>query len=163
MRREYGKSGTGGLMLFRGSKSPECNGSATELSEPTFELGLSSIVGKSRHVKNLAPLREKSSNIGPGIHGPSQDIGMLLGRLRLTNQPPEDSGKSDSLFHCTSWRGRSKSLEVEWKVVLNRSTRLNGLNFESGANVGKHRRSEWQRLRVVLLPALVLGAEIESA
>ncbi len=37
------------------------------------------------------------------------------------------------------------------------------LNLESGTDVGEHRWSEWQGLWVVLLPSLVLGAEVETA
>jgi hypothetical protein len=40
--------------------------------------------------------------------------------------------------------------------------RLNGLNLESGADVGQHRGAEWERFGVVLLPSLVLGAEVEG-
>lgn len=47
--------------------------------------------------------------------------------------------------------------------MLDGSARLNGLDLESGADVGEHRRPEGQGLGVVLLPALVLGAEIEGA
>jgi hypothetical protein len=163
MGREYGESSACGLMLLRGSKSPEGNGPATKLGEPTLKLGLGCVVGETRHVKNLAPLGKEGSNIGSSIHGSSQNIRVLLGRLGLSDQASKNSSKSDGLFHGTSWRGRGKSLQVEWEVMLDRCTRLDGLDLESGANIGEHRRSEWQRFGVVLLPALVLGTEIKSA
>jgi hypothetical protein len=161
--REYSKSSASGLVLLRGSKGPEGNGSATKLGEPALKLGLGCVVGETRHVKNLAPLGKEGSNIGSSIHRSSQDIRVLLRRLRLSDQASQNSSKSDGLFHGTSWRGRGKSLQVEWEVVLDGCTRLNGLDLESGANIGEHRRAEWQRFGVVLLPALVLGAEIKSA
>jgi hypothetical protein len=110
MGREYRKSSAGRLMLFRGTKSPESNGSATKLGEPAFELGLSRIVRQSRHVKHLAPLREEGSHIGSGIHGSSQYVGMLLGRLRLADQTTKNTGEGNGLLHRSTGRGGGKSL-----------------------------------------------------
>jgi hypothetical protein len=42
--RKHSKSSTSRLVLLRSSKSPECNGAATELGEPAFKFGLSSIM-----------------------------------------------------------------------------------------------------------------------
>src|SRR6478609_2545591 len=151
MGREYGKSSAGGLVLFRSSKSPEGNGSAAKLGEPALKFGLGCIVGETRHVENLAPLGKESSNIGSSIHRSGQNIRVLLGRLGLSDQTTENSGKGNGLFHRTSWRSRGKGLQVKRQVVLDGCTRLNGLNFESGANIGEHRGSEWQRFGVVLL------------
>lgn len=52
---------------------------------------------------------------------------------------------------------------MEWKVVLDRGTRLNRLDFESSADIGEHRRAEGQRFWVVLLPSLIFSAEVECA
>ena len=52
---------------------------------------------------------------------------------------------------------------MEREVVLNRGRRLHRIDLEGGADVGERRGSERQRLRVMLLPALVLGAEVEAA
>lgn len=56
MGREDGKAGASGLVLIRGSQSPEGDGSTTELGEPALQLGLSSIVRKAAHVQDLAAL-----------------------------------------------------------------------------------------------------------
>jgi hypothetical protein len=47
--------------------------------------------------------------------------------------------------------------------MLDGGARLNGLDLESGADVGQHRRAEWEGFGVVLLPSLVFGAEVEGA
>jgi hypothetical protein len=52
---------------------------------------------------------------------------------------------------------------MEGKIMLDRSARLNGLDFKGGADVGEHRRAEGKRLGVVLLPALVLSSQIKGS
>lgn len=47
--------------------------------------------------------------------------------------------------------------------MLDRSARLHGFDLESSTDVSQRRRAEGQRLRVVLLPSLVLGSQIEGA
>lgn len=113
---------------------------------------------KSRHVQDLAPLGEEGSHIGTSVHGPSQDVRVILRGLGLADEPSEDAGKSDGLLHGAARRGRGQGLQVEGQVVLDGGARLNGLHLQRGADVGEHRRAERQRLRVVLLPTLVLGA-----
>lgn len=88
---------------------------------------------------------------------------MLLRGLRLADQAAENPGKGDSLLHGTAWGSRGKSLEMERKVVLDGSRGLDGLNLESGTDVGEGAGAKWQGLGVVCLPTLVLGAEIKCA
>lgn len=47
--------------------------------------------------------------------------------------------------------------------MLDGCARLDGLDLEGGADVGERGGTEGQRLGVVLLPSLVLGAEVEGA
>lgn len=149
-------------MLIWGAESPESDWAATELSEPALKLGLGGVMWETSHVEDLAALGEESTDISAGIHWSGKDIWVLVGWLRLLDQATENAGKSDSLLHSTAWAGWSQSLEVEWKVVLDWGRGGDRLDLKSGTDVGEHRWAEWEGLRVVLLPSLVLGAEIES-
>lgn len=118
---------------------------------------------KAAHVKDLATLRQESTNVGAGVHGTGENIRVLVGRLRLADQTAKDSCKSDGLLHGTTGRGGSQSLQVERQVVLDGSRRLDRLNLEGGTDVGQGTGAERQRLGVVSLPSLVLGAQVEGA
>lgn len=88
---------------------------------------------------------------------------MIILRLGLADQAAENASQSYGFIHGAAGRGRSQSLEVEGQVVLDGSTRLHSLNLEGRADISQRRRSERQGLGMVLLPSLVLGAEVESA
>lgn len=163
MRREHGKAGASGLVLLGSPKSPESNGTATKLGEPALKLGLSSIMGQTRHVQNLAPLRKERSDICPGIHWPSQDIRVILRGLRLADQTTQNAGQGDGLLHGATGRGGSQSLQMERQVVLDGRTRLHRLHLESRADVGEHRGPKGQRLGMVLLPSLIFSSQVEGA
>lgn len=120
-------------------------------------------MGQTAHVENFAAFGQEGTNIGPGIHGTSQDFGVLMRGLRLANQTPEDSSQSDGFFHRTSGRRGSQGLEVERKVVLDGCGRLDGLNFEGGTDVGQRAGAKGQRFRVMSLPPLVFSAKVEGA
>ena len=47
--------------------------------------------------------------------------------------------------------------------MLDRGTRLDGLDLEGGADVGEHRGPKGQRFGVVLLPTLILCAQVKGA
>lgn len=79
--REDSKASAGGLVLVWCSQGPERNGTTTELGKPALQLGLSGIVGQATEVQDLTPFRQKGPDIGMGIHGTSQDLGVFLGRL----------------------------------------------------------------------------------
>lgn len=150
-------------MLFRCPQGPKSDGPSTKLCEPALKLGLSGVVGQARHVQNLAALRQESTNIGTSVHRPSQDVGVFVGRLRLANEAAENTSQSDSFLHGAARRSRSKRLQVEREIVLDRGARLHRLNLERCTNVREHARAEWQRFGMVLLPTLVLGTEVESS
>lgn len=88
---------------------------------------------------------------------------MLVLGLRFADQATQDASKGDSFVHSPARGGGSEGLEVKRQVVLDGSARLHGLDLESSTNVSQRRRAEGQRLRVVLLPSLVLGSQIEGA
>lgn len=163
MRGEHGETSSSRLVLVGCSQGPESNRATAELGEPALKLRLRSIVRKTAHVKNLATLRQERTNIGSGVHGASQDLGMLVSWLRFTDQTLENASKCDSLFHRPARRGRSKSLEVERKIVLDRRGRLDGFDLKSSTDVGERGRRERKRFGVVSLPALVFGTEIEGS
>ena len=150
-------------MLLRGAEGPKGNRATAKLGKPALQLRLRSVMRQTRHVQNLASLGKEGANIGACIHGTGQNVGVLLRGLRLANEASKDSRESNSLFHCSSRRGRGKSLQVEGQVVLDGSTSLNRLDLQSGADVRQHRGAEGERLRVVLLPSLVLGTQVEGA
>ena len=52
---------------------------------------------------------------------------------------------------------------MKGKIMLDGSRRLNSLNLESSTDVGQGARPERQRLGMVLLPTLILGAQIEGS
>lgn len=162
MRREHCESSTSRLVLVRSPQSPEGNWPATELGEPALQLRLRGVVGETTQVQDLAALGQEGTNIGVGIHWPSKNLGVLVWGLGLADQTPKDTGESDGLFHSTARRSGSQCLQVEGQVVLDGSRGLNGLNLESGANVGEGAGSERQRLGVVGLPALIFGTQVES-
>lgn len=51
---------------------------------------------------------------------------------------------------------------MERQIVLDRRACLDRLDLQGGTDVGEHGRAEWQRLRVVLLPSLVLCSQIKG-
>lgn len=162
MGREDGKPSTGRFVLLGRTKRPKGDRPAAELGEPTFELGLCGVVRKARHMQNLAALGEEGADISASIHGSGENVGVLVWRLGLADEAAEHSGKSDSLLHRTARRCRSEGLQVEGKVVLDGGAGLHGFNLERGANIGQGGRSERKGFGVVLLPALILGAEVEG-
>jgi hypothetical protein len=99
---------------------------------------------ESTHVQDFAALRQEGAHVGTGIHGTGENVGVLVGRLRLANQTTENSSQSDGLLHGTAGRGGSQGLQVEGKVVLDGSRRLDRLDLESGTNVGQGRRAKGQ-------------------
>jgi hypothetical protein len=113
-------------------------------------------------MENLAALRQKGTNIRSGIHGPSQDLRVLVRRLRLANQAAENASQSDGLLHCPARRGGGQCLKVEREVMLDRSGGLYRFNFKRSADVGKGAGTERERLGVMSLPSLVLGAEVKG-
>lgn len=162
MRRENGKAGSSGLVLLGRAQSPEGNGAATKLGEPALQLRLCRVMRQTRHVEDFAPLRQKSPDVGTGVHRSRENIRMLLARLRLADKAMQDPGQGDSLLHGTTRGRRSQSLEMEREIVLDRGARLDRLDLEGSADVGQHGRTEGQRLGVMLLPSLILGSEIEG-
>lgn len=138
MRRKHGKAGASGLVLLGSPKGPEGNRTAAKLGEPALQLGLSSIVWQTRHVQDLAPLREECSDIRPGIHWSGQHIRVILGGLRLADQTTKNAGQGDGFLHGATGRSGSQSLQVERQVVLDGRTRLHRLHLESRADVGEH-------------------------
>lgn len=160
--RKHSEAGARGLVLVRSAKSPESNGPATELSEPALQFRLGSVMWQATEVKNLAPLGEEGPDIGVRIHRTGEDFGMLVRRLRLANQTPQDPGESNGLIHGTARRGGGQCLQVEGQVVLDGGRRLDGLDLEGGADVGERTGAERERFRVVGLPALIFGAQVES-
>ena len=125
-------------MLLRGTQSPESDGASAKLREPALQLGLRSIVREPRHMQHLAPFREEGPNIGSSVHRAGQNVRVLVGGLRLPNQPTEDAGESDRLLHSPTGRGRGEGLQVEGQVMLDGSARLDRLNLESSAYVAQH-------------------------
>lgn len=135
MGREDSKTCAGGLVLLRGSKCPERNRATTKLGEPALKLRLGSIVRQTRHVQDLAPLREERPDICPGVHGSGQNVGVIVRRLRFADQTTENSSQSNGFFHGTAGRGGSQSLEMERQIMFDRSARLHWLDLKSGADV----------------------------
>lgn len=86
---------------------------------------------------------------------------MLMRGLGFPNQSTQDSSKCHSFVHGPTRRGGSQGLQVEWKVMLDRCRRLNGLDLEGSTDIRKRTRTEGEGLGVVSLPSLVLGAKIE--
>jgi hypothetical protein len=109
-------------------------------------------------MQDLAALGQEGSNVCAGVHRAGKNIRMLVRGLRLVNQSTQNASKSHSFFHGSTRRSWRQGLEVERQVVLDRCARLDGLHFESCADISEGRRSEGQRLRVVLLPPLIFGA-----
>lgn len=163
MGRKDGKSGTGGLVLVRRPQSPEGNGTTTKLGEPALQFRLSSIVGQTAEVQDLAALSQEGTDVGPGIHRTGKNLGVLVRGLRLADQTAEDTGEGDGLLHGAAGGSGSQSLQVERQIVFDRSGGLNGFNLESGADVGKRAGAKGQRLGVMGLPSLVLGTEVKGA
>lgn len=162
MGRKHGKAGTGRLVLLGGAEGPESNGAAAILGEPALKLRLRGVVRQAGHVQDLATLGKESADIGAGIHGPGEHIGVLMGRLGLADQAAEHASERHGFLHGTAGRRRGQSLQVEGEVVLDGGARLHSFNLEGGTDVGQRRGPEGQRLGVVLLPPLVFGAELEG-
>lgn len=163
MRRENGKAGTRRLVLVRSTESPEGNGTTTELGKPALQFRLRRIMGQTAQVQHLAAFRQESTDIRPGIHGASHDLGVFMRRLGLADQSSEHSSQSDGLLHGPSRRSGGQSLQMEGEVVLDGGGGLDGFDFEGGADVGERAGAERQRLGVVSLPSLIFGAQIEGA
>ena len=130
-----GETSAGRLVLVGSSQGPESNGPTTELGEPALQLRLGCVVRETTHVQDFATLGEESPHVGTSIHGTGEDVGVLLRRLRLADKTTKDSGQGDSLFHRTTRRGGCKSLQMEWKVVLDGCRGLDGFDLESGTDV----------------------------
>jgi hypothetical protein len=113
-------------------------------------------------MENLAALCQEGTNIRSGIHGSSQDLRVLVRRLRLPNQAAENASQSDGLLHGPAGRGGGQCLKVEGEVMLDRSRGLDRFNFKRSADVGKRAGAERERLGVMGLPSLVLGAEVKG-
>lgn len=114
-------------------------------------------------MQDLAALGKEGSHVSASIHRPGENIRVLMSRLRLALQTSQHPSECDGFFHGSTGRSRSQSLEVKRQVVLDRCTGLHRLDLESGTNIRQHRGTEGKRLGVVLLPALILGAEVEGA
>ena len=110
MGRKDGEASTGGFVLLGGSQGPEGDRATAKLREPALELRLSSVVGQAGHVKDLASFRQESPNVGTSIHGPGEDIGMLLGWLRLADEAAKDPSQGDGLLHGPTWGSGRQSL-----------------------------------------------------
>lgn len=162
MRRENSKAGTRGLVLIRSLQSPESYRSTAKLSEPAFELGLSGVVRQAAHMQNLASFTEESAHIGASIEWSSQNIWVVLSRLRFPDETSQHSRQRHCLFHGPSRRCRSQRLKVERQVVLDRSRSLHRLDLECGADVSERAGAKGERLGVMLLPSLVFRPQIES-
>jgi hypothetical protein len=80
-------------------------------------------------MQDLAPLRQEGTDIGTSVHGACENVWVLMRRLRLVDQTPEDSGQCHRFFHSPPRRSWRKSLEVEGEVMLDRGTRLHRLNL----------------------------------
>lgn len=163
MRRENGKASASRLVLVWRPQSPKGDRATTELGEPTLQFGLSGIVGQATEVQNLAAFRQEGPDVGMGIHGTGQDLGVFLRRLGLADQTPQDASESNRFLHSTARRSGGQGLQVEGQVVLDRGGRLDGLNLEGSTDVGKRAGAEGQRLGVVGLPALIFGSQVEGA
>ena len=70
-------------MLIWSTKGPEGDRPSSKLGKPAFELGLGGVVGQAVHVEDFATFFQKGIDISSGIHGASQDVGMLVNGLRL--------------------------------------------------------------------------------
>jgi len=162
VRGEHCETGAGRLVLIGGAQRPECNRPPTKLRVPALKFRLGCVVRKSAHVQDLAPLRQERSHIRPGVHRPRQHIGMLVGRLRFSDEPTEHSREGDGLLHRAPWRSWGQSLQVEGKIVLDRCRGLDRLDLQGRTDVGEGARSEGQRLGVVLLPTLIFGTKVEG-
>ena len=163
MRRKDSKACTGRLVLIRSPQSPESNGTTTELSEPTLQFRLSSVMGQTAQMQNLAAFGQKGTHIGSGIHGTGHDLGVLVWGLRLADQAPQDTGEGDGFLHSTAGGGGGQGLQVERQVVFDGGGGLNGLNFEGGTDVGQRAGAKGKRLGVMGLPSLVFGTKVEGA
>jgi hypothetical protein len=86
VRGEDGKASARGLVLLGSAQRPKGNGSAAKLGEPALQLRLGGVMGKTRHVKHLAALRQEGTNIGASVHGAGENIRVLVGRLRLADE-----------------------------------------------------------------------------
>lgn len=163
MGRKDGKPSARGLVLIRRTQGPECNRTTAKLREPALQFGLRGVMGQTTEVQDLAALRQEGAYISPGIHGPGQDLGMLMRGLRFADKAPEDAGQGDGLLHGAAGRGGGQGLQMERQVVLDGGRRLDGFDFESGTDIGQRARAKGQRLRVMGLPSLVFGAQVKGA
>lgn len=161
--REDGKASARGLVLIRRAQGPEGNRATSKLGEPALQLRLCGVVRQAAQVQDLAALSQESAHISVRIHRAGQDLGVLVGRLRLADQAAEHASERDGLLHGTARGGRGQCLQVEGQVVLDGGGGLHGLHFEGGADVGEGAGTERQRLRVMSLPALILGAQVKGA
>lgn len=163
MGRKDGEPSASGLVLIGSTQGPEGNGTTAKLGEPALQFGLGGVMGQPTEVQDLAAFSQEGTHISPGIHGPGQDLWVLMRGLGFADQAPEDAGQSDGLFHGPARRRRSQRLQMEGQVVLDRGRRLHGFDFESSTDVGQRAGPKGQRLRVMRLPSLVFGAQVEGA
>lgn len=108
-------------MLLWSAECPKGDWPTTKLGEPAFQLGLGRIVGQTRHMEDLGPLRQKSPYIGASIHGTGEYVWMVVLGLRLADEAAKHTGQSNGFIHSATRRRGSQSLEVEWQVVLDGS------------------------------------------
>lgn len=162
MRRKNSKTSTSGLVLIRSTQSPESNRATTKLSKPALQFRLRSVMGQTAEVQDLATFRQKGTDIGSGIHGTGQNLGMLMRRLRLADQTAQHTSEGDGFLHGTAGGSGGQGLQVEGQVVFDGRGGLDGLDFESGADVGEGAGAKGERLGVMGLPSLVLGAKVKG-
>ena len=162
MRRKHRKTRPGRLVLIRRPQRPESDWTTPELGEPALQLRLRRVVGQTTQMEDLAALGKEGPHIGTSIHRPSHDLRMIEGRLGLADQPPQHASQRNGLLHGPAGRRGGQGLQMEWEVVFDRRGGLNGLDFQGGADVGQRTGAERQRLRMMRLPSLVLGAQVKG-
>ena len=78
MRRKDGEAGARRLVLIWCAERPKGNWPTSELGEPALELRLSGVVGKAAHVEHFAALGEEGPDVGTGVHGAGEHVGVLV-------------------------------------------------------------------------------------
>lgn len=160
MRGEDGEARSCRLVLIGSAQSPERDGSASILGEPTLELGLSGVMWQTIHMQYFAAFGEEGSDIGSGVHRPTQDLRMFVLGLRLSDQTTQNTGECDGLLHGSTRRSWCEGLQVKGQIVLDRCRGLHRFHLKSGTNVGQRARPERQRFGMMLLPFGVFCAQV---